>query len=371
MVRAIDADTHVFESPPVWEFLDEAMHPRRPIIVSGPRDTAYRRGSFWLIDGNIFPKSAGKGGFLLGTPTEPGQLETTPDVRARELQDLKGRLQAMDEMGVESQVVYPTLFLAYVTDDARLEVALCRAYNRFMAGVWESAEGRLRWVVVPPLRSIDASIEELNVAKGRGAVGVFFRGIERDRTLDDPYFFPVYQEAARLSLPICVHTGAGCPAFSAIFDVTRSHTFPHTRTLPLMAFRNIVANKIPALFPELRFGFIEAGASWVPYVLHALRSVFGGSPEQWGPRLFEDYRLYTAYEEWEDLPYLAGYVGEDHLLVGSDWGHHGGRGRGGDPSGQPEVFANMRARDDVPGSLITKMLGANPRAFYGLSASRS
>jgi hypothetical protein len=112
MLRAIDADTHVFESPPVWDFLAEAMHPRRPIVVTGPRDTAYRRGSFWLIDGNIFPKSAGKGGFLLGTPTEPGQLETIPDLRARELMDIDGRLQAMDAMGVDSQVVYPTLFLA-------------------------------------------------------------------------------------------------------------------------------------------------------------------------------------------------------------------------------------------------------------------
>ena len=99
MLHAIDADTHLFESTQVWDFLDEEMYPRRPIIVSGPKDTVYRRSGFWLIDGNIFPKSAGKGGFLLGTPTEPGQLETTPDVRARELLDIPGRLQAMDLMG--------------------------------------------------------------------------------------------------------------------------------------------------------------------------------------------------------------------------------------------------------------------------------
>ena len=74
-----------------------------------------------------------------------------------------------------------------------------------MAGVWEKAQGRLGWVVVPPLRSIGASIEAINFAKAHGAVGLFFRGIERDRTLDDPYFFPVYQEAPRLDMPICVH----------------------------------------------------------------------------------------------------------------------------------------------------------------------
>jgi hypothetical protein len=103
MLHAIDADTHLFASTQVWDFIDEEMYPCRPIIVSGPGGTVYRRSSFWLIDGNIFPKSAGKGGGLLGTPTEPGQRETTPDVRARELLDIPGRLQAMDLMGVATQ----------------------------------------------------------------------------------------------------------------------------------------------------------------------------------------------------------------------------------------------------------------------------
>ena len=52
-----------------------------------------------------------------------------------------------------------------------------------------------------PTRSIEASITEMQWAKDHGAVGVFFRGIEGNRTLDDPYFFPVYQEAERLDLP--------------------------------------------------------------------------------------------------------------------------------------------------------------------------
>jgi hypothetical protein len=29
---------------------------------------------------------------------------------------------------------YPTPFLVYLTDDVELEIALCRAYNRFMSG---------------------------------------------------------------------------------------------------------------------------------------------------------------------------------------------------------------------------------------------
>ena len=191
MAGVIDADTHIFESPEVWEFMDEEMYPRRPVIVTGPEGTAYRRTRFWLIDGNILPKPIGKGGFLLGTPTDPsvGTLGPMPDVRARELLDIDGRLQAMDQMGVERQVIYPTLFLIYLTDDVKLDVALCRCYNRFMAATTAKAQGRLSWLLAPPLRSIDATIEEMNLGKEKGAVGLFFRGIEKDRTLGRSLLF--------------------------------------------------------------------------------------------------------------------------------------------------------------------------------------
>ena len=48
------------------------------------------------------------------------------------------------------------------------------------------------------------------------------------------------------------------------------------------------------------------------------------------------------------------------------FGGMGGRGRGGDPSGQPEVFANIRSQEDVAGSVIEKMLVDNPARFYGI-----
>ena len=63
-----------------------------------------------------------------------------------------------------------------------------------------------------PLRSytfvLDGTDDE-ECAKANGAVGVFFRGIEGNYTLDNPYFFPVYQAAMDVDLPICIHTGSG------------------------------------------------------------------------------------------------------------------------------------------------------------------
>ena len=363
MAGVIDADTHISESESMWKLLDKKMYHRRPVIVSVPEDTLYgARNAFWLIDGNIFPKPAGKGSFRLITPSA-SKLESSRgdiNIACREITNPEARLADMDRLGIEIQVVYPTLFLIYLTDDVELEIALCKAYNRWMWEAYAKGQNRMRWVVVLPLRSMEESIKEMRLAKEHGAVGVFFRGLERDLTLDNPYFFPVYEEAGRLDLPICIHTGSGAPMLTDLFDVERNHSFASGRILPLIAFRDIIHNKIPERFPGLRFGFIEASAGWVPFLLHILRRLLS---DRWKSMssvdLFRDYRLYVACEADEDVPYLAKYIGEDHIIIGSDYGHQ-------DPSRESQLVATMRSREDIPGHLTEKILCKNAREFYGL-----
>jgi hypothetical protein len=114
--------------------MDPARYPRRPVIASIPDDTLYGKSdALWVIDGSLFLKPAGKGGCLLVTPPEQARNAGMVDVRARDLTDVPSRLRDMDDLGMESQVIDPTLFLIYRTDDVQLEIALCRAYNRFVA----------------------------------------------------------------------------------------------------------------------------------------------------------------------------------------------------------------------------------------------
>jgi uncharacterized protein len=346
----------------MWDFLPKDFYARRPVMATLPNDTLYgRRNAVWIIDGNIFPKPAGKGGFSLATPcqTDFGMARTDIEVACREITNAPARVADMDRLGIDLQVVYPTLFLVYLTDDVSLEVALCQAYNRFLGQGFEHSGGRIHWVIVPPLRSIDETVKEMRWGKEHGAVGVFMKGIERDKTLDDPYFFPVYEEASKLDLPICIHTAAGCPAWTNVFTIERNSSFPHIRLLPLVAFRDLVHNRIPEQFPKVRWGFIEAGASWVPYVFHNLQRQFKDDPSRYGPKLFDEYNFFVACEVGEDVGYLAKFIGEDHLIIGSDYGHT-------DPSTEPELVASLAGREELSPSTIDKVLGANPRALYGL-----
>ncbi|NIO09690.1 MAG: amidohydrolase family protein, partial [Deltaproteobacteria bacterium] len=196
MGAVIDADTHVAESEHMWALFEKEMYPKRPLLMSAPEDTQYGgRNAFWLIDGNIVPKPAGRGGSTLITPST-AQFQTSRTdipVESRELTDPTQRLKDMDRLMIDVQIIFPTLFLAYLTDDVNLEVALCRAYNRWISEACKKAGDRMRWVAVPPLRSVEETLKEIKWAKDHGAVGIFFRGIEKDLNLDDPYFFPIYQ----------------------------------------------------------------------------------------------------------------------------------------------------------------------------------
>ncbi|HET9549940.1 MAG TPA: amidohydrolase family protein, partial [Candidatus Binatia bacterium] len=327
MQPIIDADTHIAESEAMWQMIDEKMYPRRPVLLSLPDDTLYGGwNATWLIDGNIFPKPVGKGGFRLVTPSASKIQSNRRDIQVgcRELTDVAARLTDMDRGGIAAQVVYPTLFLIYLTDDAELDVALSRAYNRFMAHACAQSHGRIHWVAIP-LRCDEESVKELKWAKQNGAVGVFFRGMEGNLTLDNPYFFPVYQTAMELDLPVCIHTGSGTPAVTAMFDLERNRQWSHSGFPTLHAFRDLVLNQIPDTFPKLRFGFIEASASWIPYLIHKLRrdntkrwKVSWQSPVD----LFDDCRFFVACEADEDIPYLIQYTSEGHLLTGSDYGHN-------------------------------------------------
>ena len=76
MNGVVDADTHIAEPEAMWKLIDEKMAPRRPVLVGLPDDTWFGdRNALWLIDGNIFPKPAGKGAEAISIT-----IEAAPDL---------------------------------------------------------------------------------------------------------------------------------------------------------------------------------------------------------------------------------------------------------------------------------------------------
>jgi predicted TIM-barrel fold metal-dependent hydrolase len=344
-MHIVDADAHVLETEETWDYMSSSAASFRPVVVK----VDSRKGSeeeFWLIDGVLQPKSQNVG-------------KNTPRA-ARELTDVESRLKHMDELGVDVQVVYPTVFLRPVTRRAEVELALYKSYNRWMADIWRKGKNRIRWVAPVPLLTMDKALIELMSAKENGACGVFIRGLEGDRHLSDPYFFPLYEKASELDLAICVHSGTGSVAMHDFY--INETSFSKFKLVGVAAFHTLIFNGIPEMFPNLRFGFIEFSAQWIPYALHDLMRRIErqrGNPKGTVKRNFlSENRMYVACQTDDDLAYILHCAGEDSLVIGTDYGHS-------DVSSEIEALHRLRQLPNVSSSVVDKILSENAIRLYG------
>ena len=279
----------------------------------------------------------------------------------RTLGDPTARVADMDRYGHDVQIIYPSLFLNLYCKSLDAERAMVRAYNRWMADVCAPFEGRMRWVVLPVVGDVEASLAEMNFGRGNGACGVLLRGYEGDRTLDDPALDPLYAKASDLDLPVCVHIGSASPSYGAIANAKSGTRNVIGNSMPtLIAFAALTMSDVPARFPGLRFGFIEAASEWVPYAVHRCRKMLS----HYGIRdttetLFADNRFYVTCEATEDVNYVAGITGPGNLLIGTDYGH-------ADTSTELEAPRILRERYDLSADLTSRIVDANAKRFYAL-----
>ena len=357
--NVIDSDTHVDETEASWEYGRPEDKERMP-VVGYPRnpDPKLPPTHYWIVDGKRKPRRIRDDatcGSTIGT---------------RELRDVPERVRHMDELGVDIHVVYPTLMLVQPADHPETELAMARSYNRWMADRCEKSKGRLRWICVPPTWSMDATLEELRFAKDHGACGVMKKGdLEAGKWPADDYFYPFYEEAQRLDLAVCLHLGSGVPDSGGTKEFALG-AFMRTQLPTIHGVHALIAHRIPEKYPKLRFGCIEAGASWVSFLEYDLRrrkerqqgSRLVPTDYQLGDDIFKQNRIYVTCHIDEDLRHILKHISEDNLLLGSDYSHQ-------DQAKEHGFIQGIRARaakGDISSAAAEKMLFDNPKTFYAL-----
>ena len=219
----IDADAHVIECEKTWSYIsDEKI---RPFIIN----PGAGRPQNWLVDGRVFNRGV--------------NLDKNLPLDICEMRDIGGRLRHMDELDIDVQVLYPSLFLRPLTAKVEVEEAICRSYNQWLIDICAKGEGRLRWVAVVPVIDIDSAVSEVQFAKANGACGVFMRGLIDDKRLSHSYFFPLYEAAEKADLPVCVHASTG--NFDWVQQFDGESGFMRFKVPVLAGFHAIVHDGIP------------------------------------------------------------------------------------------------------------------------------
>ncbi len=353
----IDADAHVVETEHTWDYLDASEKQYRPQLFQSADNPSMQ---YWFVDG----KSVG---FRPPTLTEQELIalskqtgrELRTEAGARELRDVELRLKHMDQLGIDVQILFNTMWIARVADKSEAEIALCKSWNRWMAEVWAKGQNRLRWSCVVPAMTISESLQQMRFAKENGAVAVSLRPYEDNKHLVDPYFYPIYEEATRLDLAIAVHIANGSPQLLEQFKprYDRMGGFAQFRIPTVITCLSLMMSEVPNVFPKLRWAFVEASAQWVPWVV---KEATRRSGAKGFPKLpFKEFNIYVTMETNDDFEYVLRYAGEDNLVIGTDYGHT-------DASSEVDAIDIFRANESVADPIKKKIFDDNPNALYRL-----
>jgi predicted TIM-barrel fold metal-dependent hydrolase len=182
-----------------------------------------------------------------------------PDQRLRE--------QAQD--GVSAEVIFPTFALqaCFTSDEAGLQLALCRAYNDWAL---ETLGGHHRMLPVGlvPMIDLDDAIAEATRLANRGFRALFLPARVPHRAYNDPEYDRFWAVAQDLGLPLTFHSGTGYePRIArgpgaAVMNYILGAQLDGPTVILAMAAGGALDR-----FPGLRIVTVETGAAWLAWIM--------------------------------------------------------------------------------------------------------
>jgi uncharacterized protein len=257
----VDVDAHHFETD---SFAQICNYIEDPVM----RDQAKYQGF------GVQGLTSAAGGYqnLAGRSTRnKGRfLEKTPPVPHRDITLTK---RWMDAMGVDISVMFPTpmLFLG-TTPRAEVEVAIARAYNRWLCEEVLAHEPRIKSTLYLPFKDPDAChkmIEDFGDKKG--VIG-FTVVSPHYKSVHDNAFMKVWRALEERNLSIVFH---GSYAWGEDQSLSLCNRFIAVHALGFVWFNaihltNWLCNGLPERFPKLKVCWVESGLAWVPFLMQRL-----------------------------------------------------------------------------------------------------
>ena len=296
----------------------------------------------------------------------PGRPDALPPIRQEVNWDIKARIEDMDRASVDIGVLFPTHVSSYCAlRDGGFENALYRAYHRWVVDFCGQAPSRLKWTVVANMRDVAAGVAEIKYWAERdpNLVGVYVspQG-PGGRLLDNPDFYPLYDAAQSLDLPILAHGGTARPPYGpGTFDLDGAWFLLHAFSNPwagMAALGALIGGGVFELFPRLRAAIIETGGGWMPLAMDRLDTHYLMSPghvpnlKRMPREVLAEGRYFHGVDSWErSLEFCIEELGEDIWLFATDWPH-------GD-SAWPESVEQAADRPRLTDSARRKLLGEN------------
>ena len=257
----VDVDSHHYETESFQQILEYIEDPvmRHQAKVQGVREGGITspRGSYQEMAGRV-------------TRYRGRHKEKTPAGVNRDISLTK---RWMDAFGVDQTCLFPTPMLSLgLTPRAEVEVALSRAYNRWLIDHVISAEPRIKASLYLPFNdppACERMIEELGDKPG--VVG-FCVTAPRYKGVWDNCYARTYAMLQERKLPLAFHSGfmwGGDRTMELCNRFIAVHALGFT-WYNVVHLTNWICNAMPERYPNLKVIWIESGLAWLPFLMQRL-----------------------------------------------------------------------------------------------------
>lgn len=278
--------------------------------------------------------------------------------------DIDKRLKEMAKGQVDMQalsIVQPGIFWA----EPELGLNLCQMVNEGISQICKKYPAHFVAIASVPLQDVGRAIGELERAVHHlGCKGVSLGTNINGVDLDDPAFFPFYQRAEELNIPIFVHP----------FNIEGDHA----RLIPYgleggalgfmlentIAMARVIFGGVLEKYPNLRFCFAHLGGAF-PYLIGRLDKAAERRPQIRSniskPPSFYLRKMYidAAYFYSPAILCALASIPEDHILFGTDYPFSIG-------DSLEKAVSQLKNDSHLSESLKQKILSSNPVCFLGI-----
>jgi uncharacterized protein len=337
-----DADAHIMEMP---GFLDDHLEAKyRPIITD--------QALFPRRDG--FQSRLADADHARGETFDDSQIMLAKNWSALGSWRQQDRPRSIDLLGFSSQLMFTTALLNFSNllegqGDIELIYAVARAHTRHMVEFC-SVDKRLLATGYVPLADFELTKKAAREAIDTGAKALLIPSRCPDgHSPSHIGLDPLWAMAEEAGLPIVFHVGGGgtlleapyfnnglppVPDFHGGDDNFKSIDYMAIAYPPMKALTALIVDRVLDRFPNLKFGVIEQGASWVPGWMRNMDSAhnaFYKNEERLQkmslkPSEFVKRQVRVTPYPHEDTGWIIANSGDEVCLFSSDYPHvEGGR----------------------------------------------
>jgi len=317
--KVVDCDTHFWNPTELWQpYIDPKY---RDVILESLVPTAQSTAGQQAIAKTI-------------------QMERYRGIKGAD--DPPERIKWMDSEGIDVNVIYPGAGKVPLLSDPQAAAAGCRALNSWASEFASQAPERLKPCMTVPRHPAQAVEELRHAVKELGLKIAFIAPTPAaEYRWSDPVWDPLWAEAQEAGVVVTFHEFTQTPDGDPVVarnSYKESYPFMyfcgHIVEIQL-ALMDVIGGGVLERFPNLQVGFVEANVAWLPGWLASMDSLWGwlsnGKRQPKGTRamsltateFFQRQCFIVAFPDDAWIGEVVQYVGEDHLVLCTDYPHPG------------------------------------------------